>query len=225
MATQQVLLGKFKELQNKFDPQKYTNTVLATEGELQAEQVKLQNQDIKKLDETLGELGLLFKRKAMALSMALASPYGYVRGSNGIMLMGGSGTFRDLSYTAPESPSKRIFATARILANILKGNEDALKKANIPQGIISHLEDRLVKVHQDEVKLYTSVAKIDELQRQLRMGNLDDKSAGSIDELLKTARENHKTATEKREKFIKDIRKNLAVPLALMNGSAPPNFV
>lgn len=223
MATNPNFLKKFNELQNKFDPQQYTNTVLP-EDKLQEEQAELQKLDIKKLDETLGELGLLFKRKAIALSMALASPYGYVRGSNGIMLMGGAEKYDGLSYTAPESPSKRIFATARILANILKDNENVLK-GKISQGIITELEKELVKVHKDEVELYTSVAKMDELQRQLRMGNLDDKSVKSIDELIKSARENHKTATEKREKFIKDVRKNLAVPLALMNGSAPPNFV
>ena len=204
------IFGKLNEIIN---PSSYKREVKEEDGK-----------KLHALNTELGHLSKIIKEKTIALGMALGGPVGYVRGPLGLpVLFGGADDLDNLPYVAPEEPLKRIFSTARILANILKGYEDQLNE-HLPKNIGEELEKKLENVHRGEVELFIKIAKIDELQKHLKMGNIPDNKVNDLDQLLIDARKKHKETSEKREKFVKDVQNSIAPFLAINQGSAPINF-
>lgn len=165
------------------------------------------------LNEELGLLSNIIEQKNMILGLALAGPVGFMVGGAPI---GGIEELKGLEYVASDRPSKRVFSTARILANILKKYENELT-SNISKSILQDLENKLISVYNNEIELFRIIAQMDELQTHLEMGNIADNEVGLLKDLVKNARTKNDQVQKERKATLEKITTELRPWVAIMN--------
>lgn len=150
------------------------------------------------LNEELGLLSNIFSQKYTLLKTALYGPYGHVIYGG---MVGGADKFEDYSYVASDNPKKRIFSTARFIANILKKYEKDLENI-LDKDTVKKLESSLININKTELELFSTIFKMDEIKTQLDMGNVSDKDVTDLEQLIVQARKNNEEAHNKRKDLL-----------------------
>lgn len=102
---------------------------------------------------------------------------------------------KGLQFIAPDKPIKSLYSVSTILANILKTHEDDLIKTFSSEQL-QEIANLLKKTYKSEQEVYKTVFMMNEIQEQLSSGNIDDKSVGTLKELVIQGRKAHKKQTE-----------------------------
>lgn len=190
--TPSVLDNIFKELSSVYNKVKHQFSSVEVSKDTFG---KLEN-----LNEELGRLYYVINQKKVYLTTALMAPIGYMVG--GGLIGGGS------DYVAADRPSRAIYSTARIIANILKRYEKEIREV-LGDSAAESLQDMIVDVHKKEQDLFIKIAQMDELRNILETGDIDDLSVKTLNEGIEAARKSHEEANEKRQKTFNKIGNSL----------------
>lgn len=152
------------------------------------------------LNEELGRLYYVINQKKLYLATALMAPVGIMVGGS---LIGGGN-----EYVAPDRPSRAIYSTARIIANILKRYENEIVEV-LGKSSAKDLEKLIVDVHKQEQELFIKIAQMDELRLLLETGDIDDLGVKTLENLVKDARDAHEKANKKRQEAFNKIGNSL----------------
>ncbi|ADO67208.1 hypothetical protein crov175 [Cafeteria roenbergensis virus] len=102
---------------------------------------------------------------------------------------------KGLQFTAPDKPVKSLYSVSTVLANILKTHEEDLIKT-FSTSQLQEIANLIKKTYKSEQEVYKTVFMMNEIQEQLATGNIDDKSVGTLKELVIQGRKAHKLQTE-----------------------------
>jgi len=142
------------------------------------------NSDAKNLHDKINNLQFVFKQKQLVFLNSLNAPAmdlvggGQLGGST--QQIGGS----SMEYVSSDTPSKEVYATARLLLNVLKQHENTVVNL-LGNAKASQLQNKIVDIHNQEKQLFSKVFQIGQIQNELKSGMADDQAAN----LYREARE------------------------------------
>jgi hypothetical protein len=168
---------------------------------------------LKKLNEKLGQIEYVIKSKKQRFLIALNAPL--VTTLYGGALVGGIGVVsHGLQYVSTDKPITNIYSTARIITNILKSYEKELKEV-VPEEVLKQLENGLIKLHEQEKKLFVIVHQMAQLQDLVEREDIDDIGMNKLSELLDQAKAVHEKADKERESVLEKVKKSILPIIAV----------